>query len=138
MAFWLIGLVCSTPCNPAPETAGIKEVNGNGRTAGGPHPHWKQHARRDAQRKKMEPDPNCARHMLLSVQCVQPCCYNRICVASRVASSVRKSADQMLEGCDQGLHLHLGTEFWIRAHFREIPEVKRSDLDAAPCLCFSG
>ncbi len=56
----------------------------------GPHPHWKQQPRHDAQRHKMEPDPNCARHVLLSVQCVQPCCYNRICASYllRVASSV--------------------------------------------------
>ncbi len=45
------------------------------------HPHWKQHAWRDAQCNKMEPGPSCARHMMLSVQCVQNCCHNRICAS---------------------------------------------------------
>ena len=57
-----------------------------------PHPHWKQHGRCDVHRNKLEPGPNCARHMLLSMQCVQDCCYKEmhvlICFASRIALSV--------------------------------------------------
>ena len=50
------------------------------------HPHWKQHVSRNAPRRnKMEPGPNCACHMLFSVQCVQDCCYNGMC-ASKFAS----------------------------------------------------
>ena len=59
-----------------------------------PYPHWKQHASRDAQHNKMEPGPNCAHHhVVLYMQCVQDCCYNKDirvagCFACCVASSV--------------------------------------------------
>ena len=68
----------------------------------GPHPHWKQHGSCNAQCNKMEPGPDCAPHMLLSVQCVQDLLQKDlrilICFASRVASSVDEAVTFHIAG----------------------------------------
>ncbi len=59
-----------------------------------PHPHWKQHASHDVPCNKMEPGPNCACHMLLSMQhlctglLLQKDLCVLICFTSHIASSV--------------------------------------------------
>ena len=66
----------------------IRVDSGGSRILVRPYPHWKQHASRDAQRNKMEPGSNCARHLLLSVHSVYRTLVATRTLALQVASRV--------------------------------------------------